>query len=238
MTAAHGFSQSGGMWREVANLSGLGMVVPDMPGHGSAWPSPASWDDAVAAVTAVLGTRRTVLVGYSQGGRVALGAALAAPESVRHLVLISARPGLLDEADRSARRLADEEIAVRIEAGGVEAFVDEWLARPMFAGLKQRPATWRDQDRMMRLVNSAEGLAAAVRGYGLGAMPYLGDRLSELAMPVTVVAGEADPPIAEVASAMVERMPDAVLRIEPGVGHAVVGEAPERVAGLLADLAG
>ena len=52
------------------------MVVPDLPGHGSAWPGPADWDAAVRSVTAVLGTRPTVLVGYSQGGRVALGAAL------------------------------------------------------------------------------------------------------------------------------------------------------------------
>ena len=226
------------MWREVAELSGLGMVVPDLPGHGSAWPGPARWADAVGAVTPLLGPRPTVLMGYSQGGRVALGAALATPGSVRHLVLISARPGLADAADRRARYQADEELAAQIEAGGVAAFVDAWLGRRMFAGLSERPSGWRGQDRKMRLVNTAEGLAAALRGYGLGAMPYLGDRLTELAMPVTLVAGEADGPLVESAHQWAERIPQATLRVAPGVGHSVVGEAPQWVAELVAELVG
>lgn len=237
VVGAHGFTQTGGMWREVAELARLGIVVPDLPGHGSAWPGRVDWDAAVGAITDVLGPKPTVLAGYSQGGRVALAAAMAAPESVRHLVLISARPGVADDGARAERRERDEALALEIEAEGVGAFVDRWLASPMFAGLVRRPAEWRERDRLMRLANTPEGLAAALRGYGLGAMPYLGSRLETLKVPVTLVAGEDDPRLVEEAAAMAARLPAATLRVIAGSGHAVVGEAPGRIAEILTNVA-
>mgnify|MGYP000588525694 CR=1 FL=1 len=41
----------------------------------------------------------------------------------------------------------------------MEAFIDEWLARPMFAGLAQRDLAWRDADRAQRLGHEAARLA-------------------------------------------------------------------------------
>ena len=46
-------------------------------------------------------TRAFTLVGYSQGGRIALHVALALPQRVTRLVLIGASPGLADEAERA-----------------------------------------------------------------------------------------------------------------------------------------
>lgn len=234
----HGFTQTGGMWREVATMAGIGMVAPDLPGHGTSWPGESSWTAAVAAATGVMGRPPRVLVGYSQGARVALGAALAAPESVRRLVVISGRPGLEDEDARQARAASDSALADEIESEGVPAFVSRWLAGPMFEGLRRRPADWQQADRALRLVNKAAGLAAALRGYGLGSMPYLGDRLGELKMPVTLMAGSEDPEYVTAAERMAELLPSATVRLIHGAGHAVVGERPEEVAAVLEDLAG
>ena len=68
------------------------------------------------------------------GGRLALALALRIPQRVRRLVLVSASPGLADAGERAARRAADEALADRIEAIGVEAFAREWAAQPLFAG--------------------------------------------------------------------------------------------------------
>lgn len=229
----HGFSQTGGMWREVAQKAGIGMVVPDLPGHGSAWPGAAAWSDAVAAGVAVLGTEPRVLIGYSQGGRVALGVAATAPASIRRLVLVSTHPGYPDGATRSQRRAEDEALAQAIEEGGIDAFLDDWLARPMFEGLLGRGEGWRERDRLMRSVNTPEGLAAALRGYGAGSMPYLGDAAAQLPMPVSVVVGERDERFKLVGEELVGRIPNAELIVVPGAGHNVVAEAPEVIADLV-----
>ena len=65
---------------------------------------------------------------------------------------------------------------------GVSVFLDNWLARPLTltASLDDEAA---NADRALREENSAAGLAAALRGLGQGACPYVGDRLGDLAMP-------------------------------------------------------
>lgn len=231
VTALHGFTQTGGVWEEIAQLSGLGAVVPDLPGHGSAWPADTTWRGALDAVATVLGPKPTTLVGYSQGGRVALGVALDRPGSIRHLVLISASAGLSDPEARAERRRSDERLADEIGALGAERFIDQWLAQPMFDSLRKlRSEEWQARDRLRRLVSDPAGLAAALRGYGLGAMPDLTDRLGALAMPVTILAGERDERYVDHAVTLAEHIPHADLRIAPGVGHAVPAEAPELVA--------
>ena len=191
--ALHGFTQRGSMWDEVAALAGGEWSTPDLPGHGG---RPAcSWEEAVALVGGLLEgvAPPRCLVGYSMGGRLALAVALDHPSLVDRLVVVSAAAGIEEGADRQRRRAEDLALADRLEAMGVGAFVDEWLSRPLFAGLAARPPEWRAADREARAGNDAAGLAAALRLLGQGAQPYLGDRLGELRMPVLLVAGGRRP---------------------------------------------
>ena len=103
--------------------------------------------------------------------------------------LVGASPGLPDPAEREQRRAADDALADRIEALGVEAFAREWAAQPLFEGMPRGIAELADADRRR---NTAPGLAAALRGLGTGAMPSLWDRLGELPMPVELVVGARD----------------------------------------------
>src|SRR5262249_58533233 len=66
---------------------------------------------------AAIGARggRAVYAGYSMGGRLCLRLALDRPDLVRGLVLLSASPGISDDAERAARRQADEKLAREIE---------------------------------------------------------------------------------------------------------------------------
>ena len=90
--------------------------------------------DALAALLAARDAAPAHVVGYSLGARVALRLAVAHPDVVDRLVLESPSAGLPTEAERAARRAADEALAARIEAGGIERFVDEWERNPVFAG--------------------------------------------------------------------------------------------------------
>ncbi len=232
VVALHGFSLTGEMFGEIATALGGHVAAPDLPGHGAAARVPATVDAAIATVTEEItgAGGRTALLGYSLGGRIALRLALDRPELVTHLVLVSASAGIADPAARRARLTEDRALADRIERIGTAAFVDEWLARVLFAGLAARGAEWRASDRARRLANGSGGLAAAVRGLGQGAMPFMGDRLGELAMPVLVVAGERDGGYVAAAREMASGIRDASLVVIPDAGHSVVGEAPAALA--------
>jgi 2-succinyl-6-hydroxy-2,4-cyclohexadiene-1-carboxylate synthase len=228
----HGFTQTRQSWRRtVAALGGrYRALAPDLPGHGLASERrPASFAACIAHVRA-LGGDRFALAGYSMGGRIALAAALALPGHVERLVLIGARPGIADPAEREGRRRADEALAERIEVIGVEAFAREWGAQPLFAGQDERVAAAAHADRLR---NTATGLAAALRALGAGVREPLWDRLGELAMPVTLVVGERDARFGAIAARMAPAIPDCRLEVVAGAGHAVQLERPDAVAALI-----
>jgi len=227
----HGFTQTRQSWRRTtAALGGRRRVLaPDLPGHGQAAARPASFP-ACAAYVRALGGERFALAGYSMGGRIALHAAVALGDRVDRLVLVGASPGIADPAERAARRAADDALADRVEAIGVEAFAREWAALPLWEGQPERVAAAAHADRLR---NTPEGLAAALRGLGTGVMAPLWDALPSLTVPVTLVVGERDEKFRAIAERMAAALPRAELVTIAGAGHAAQLEQPEAVAGLL-----
>jgi 2-succinyl-6-hydroxy-2,4-cyclohexadiene-1-carboxylate synthase len=231
----HGFTNSGASWQPV--ISGLGQryraLAPDIRGHASAAAADPVTLDAVIADLDALTDGDFTLVGYSQGGRIALHAALAMPGRVSRLVLIGASPGLADEAERTARRLADERLAERVEAMTIDAFATEWGQSPVLSGAAPEVAATAHADRLR---STPTGLAAALRGLGTGALPSLWERLPQLRMPVTLIAGERDTKFTAIAYEMAELVPDATVVIVPGAGHAVHLERPDAIIDALLDV--
>jgi 2-succinyl-6-hydroxy-2,4-cyclohexadiene-1-carboxylate synthase len=230
---AHGFTQTARSWTTFERLMherlpGLDTVAVDLPGHGDA-PPPADldlWDSAERLVS--VGGAATY-VGYSMGGRVTLHAALARPGQTRALVLIGTTAGIDDAHERAARRLADEQLAEHIEAVGVEHFIDEWLANPLFAGLTDATAMSDD-----RLRNTAAGLASSLRATGTGTQEPLWDRLGEITCPVLVLAGEKDPKFRALGERMAGLLPISTFEVIAGAGHSVHLEQPEATAAAIA----
>ena len=102
-------------------------------------------------------------IGYSMGGRVALGLAVQQPGRFSRLLIESASPGLGDPAAREARVRVDEERAGRLERGRFERFLAAWYANPLFGSRAARPGL---RNRMVedRLLNDPLELARALRG--------------------------------------------------------------------------
>jgi 2-succinyl-6-hydroxy-2,4-cyclohexadiene-1-carboxylate synthase len=161
------------------------------------------------------------------GARLALGCAVRHPGSVASLVLLGGRAGIADPIERAARCREDAVLAARIESVGVERFVDEWLAQPMFASLRQRGARFLAEQRRQRLGNSARGLADCLRRLGPGAQPPLFDALPRVDVPVLLVAGELDRKFVSLAHDLAGRLPRAEIREVAGAGHAAHLEQPE-----------
>jgi 2-succinyl-6-hydroxy-2,4-cyclohexadiene-1-carboxylate synthase len=221
----HGFTQTARSWRPmIARLTaslgpGVAVLALDAPGHGARGDVRADLTSG-AALLAEEGGRATY-VGYSMGGRFCLHLALQRPELVERLVLISTTPGIEDAAERAARRRADEELADRIERDGLDAFLAQWLAQPLFAGLGPSAA-----DVESRRGNTAAGLASSLRLAGTGTQTPLWDRLGELSMPVLVLTGEHDDKFREIGRRMAGAIPNASFVVVAGAGHAVHLELP------------
>jgi 2-succinyl-6-hydroxy-2,4-cyclohexadiene-1-carboxylate synthase len=225
----HGFSGTHRAWDGVvARLSPeryrpLGL---DLPGHGehAAAERPISFAGCVDHVLA-RAPARFALCGYSLGGRVALHVALAAPERVARLVLVSSTAGIEDAAERAERSAADHRLAEELERVPFEDFIERWRTQPLFA--EESPEVGRlareDQRR-----NRPDALAAVLRGIGSGEMTPLWDRLGELTMPVTVLVGARDAKFRALGQRMVDLLPHAELVLAHG-GHGLPLENPSAV---------
>src|SRR4051794_16378553 len=150
----HGFTQTHHHWHTCAHLIArrLGLdpalAFLDMPGHGLSRTQHLTVEQAAPRLVTLAG--RGSYIGYSMGARHALTAACAGAPEIERLVLVGGTAGLTDAAERAARVAEDEAKARRLEEIGVEAFIDEWLAQPMFAGLDHAQS-----DRRHRLRNTA-----------------------------------------------------------------------------------
>ena len=219
----HGFTQTRRSWDLIAGefIDQYEVVTIDAPNHGESHDLNCNLTSGADAIVDVGGV--ATYVGYSMGGRFCLNAALAYPESVERLVLISSTAGIDDPADRAERIKNDEALALRIEQIGVAAFVDEWLAQKIFAGLTPEIA-----HRDSRLANTSAGLASSLRLCGTGTQESLLRRVAQLMMPVLVMAGENDTKFVALARQIVDAIGgNATLRIIPNSGHSPHLEQPK-----------
>ena len=164
------------------------------------------------------------------GGRIALQVALALGARVQRLILIGASPGIADPVQRAQRREADERLADELETSTIEEFAERWARTPVLSG---QPAAVADAVHADRLRSTPLGLARALRGLGTGALPSIWERLGEIAVPTTLVAGECDRKFTEIAFEMGADLRAAEVVIVPGAGHAVHLEAPRQVAEII-----
>ena len=223
----HGFTQTTMSWAPVTRRlrADNDVILADVPGHGDA--AALRTDLWTSAELLARTCGRAVYVGYSMGARLALHVALAHASVVDGLVLLGGTAGIDDSTERAERRATDEQRAALIEQDGVGAFLDDWLAKEMFAGI---PGTADNvAEQAARRTNTRAGLASSLRLCGTGTQdPPLWDRLGEITIPTLVLAGSRD----EKFSALGHRIADGIgVNAEfaqvPDAGHASHLERPE-----------
>ncbi len=229
----HGFTQTRASWRQSARsllstLPDTNCLLVDLPGHGQS--STVSADLAESArLLAVVGGR-AMYVGYSLGARVVLQLMADQPDVVLAAVAVSGTAGIADDAERTIRASADDELARRIEAIGVAAFLREWLAQPLFASLSPAQAMVDE-----RLTNTAAGLADSLRRCGQGRQRPLWNELSAFDQPCLAVAGARDLKYVELARRLAGVVRHGSLAVIPECGHSVNSECPAELAAEIAN---
>lgn len=227
LVLCHGFSGSADDF--ALNIPDLARDRPvlalDHRGHGrstkthdaASYPIDRLADDLATWLAAVVGGP-VDLLGHSMGGRLVLQVALDHPELVRSLVLM----------DTSAWSfLADVDVEHAL-VGFLEQFDPERGLPSMVGegvGPEQdlidatTPAGWREARKA--LISSFDPWAFRALGLQIFSdeLPSLRERLVELTMPVTVVAGSLDHPLVDVAPELAGLLPDAELVLIDGAYH-------------------
>ncbi|MGE7625008.1 2-succinyl-6-hydroxy-2,4-cyclohexadiene-1-carboxylate synthase [Viridibacillus sp. NPDC096237] len=238
----HGFTGSSATWDKVISLMGnqVRIIAIDLIGHGYT-DSPKtvehySMEKQVAVLHELLvqrGVNLFSLVGYSMGGRIALAYALQYPETIEQLILESASPGLQTAKERTSRVEADNILAERLEAEGIQAFVDYWENISLFESQKDLSLDIQEQIRAERLLQNEKGLANSLRGVGTGQQNSYWDELASVTKPVVLVTGELDKKFNQKAIDMNNLFQNCKHIVVPKAGHAIHVENPETFATII-----
>jgi 2-hydroxy-6-oxonona-2,4-dienedioate hydrolase len=201
------------------------VIAPDLPGFGrsSLVPGVEQIDDIAQVLLewmAVLGVSRMVLGGNSMGGRVALAAAVGAPERVSHLILL----------DAVGVRLPDVPVVNPLTIPPAQ----------YMASLVHDPDHYK-KTTPYRTLEDAQELNAGRATFAryLQAAPIGPDRTQDLnraSMPTLLIWGRHDQIVPlPYGRALEERMADAELVVLDNAGHLPHIEEPALVTHLIQD---
>lgn len=207
---------------------GFGLTTAEQEDHSAV-------ADLLAVLDAVAGAKPATLVACSQGGRVALDAALLHPERIRALLLIS--PSVAGAPDPVFTAEIQTLVAQQKQA---EAANDLDRVNAIKAHL------WLDGPLQQegRVAGAARELFLDMNGIALR-MPPVGantdaitayTRLHEIAAPARVICGDMDfPHILERSRQMATVIPNASFQPLPGSAHLASLDQPAVVTRLLTD---
>ncbi|NMG05807.1 2-succinyl-6-hydroxy-2,4-cyclohexadiene-1-carboxylate synthase [Brasilonema sp. UFV-L1] len=203
-------------------------LVIDLPGHGETkvlggdeYYTMPNTAHAIINLLEHLKIDKCFLVGYSMGGRLALYLTLTFPQRFPKVILESASPGLLTQAERVERIKRDEQIARKLERSidrnDFYAFLWNWYSQTIFGSIKHHPQFQYLIE--LRLQNKPIELAKSLRYMGTGCQPSLWEKLKENTNPLLLLAGEYDEKFIDVNTQMTKICKYCQLKIIHKSGH-------------------
>lgn len=208
------------------------VIAYDLPGHGDTPGAVHDWTfDRAAALLADIvrssGAERAQIVGISVGGMIAQTFALAYPELLHTLVLVStasAFPDVVREAMRDRAETARREGMT----GVLKANTERWFTPET---IKTRPDIL---DRVRKALFARDPQVHAAMWEMISGM-NLTDRLHEISCPTQILVGELDPSCPPaIARVMHEQIAGSRMTVLPHTSHMTILERPQLIAEHLA----
>jgi pimeloyl-[acyl-carrier protein] methyl ester esterase len=238
LALVHGWGFDSRVWRRLAGLlaADFSVHLVDLPGYGRNRQHPLADFSATADLLAASLPNGTTLAGWSLGGQLAIAAAAGHPGHFGRLVLIATTPSFIVREGwpdgMAPLLLAGFQAAAR--AGALELV-------KRFAGLIHHgDASARDLSRLYAAwgCDGLPGTEALLAGLDWLRDNDLRPLLPQLALPVLIVHGDADPLMPTAAAvAMAKALPQADLAIISGAAHAPFAGDPARFASRVAAFA-
>jgi pimeloyl-ACP methyl ester carboxylesterase len=223
------------LWREQfeALSPRYRVICWDYRGHGrsDAPPEPQRYSfqqvvsDLGSVQQAAAGDEPAFLAGLSLGGTLSMSYALAHPQRVRALLLVSTGPGFRKPEALAQWRDMLERAAQRLESVGIEQYLEGRRASAELLGLEPDSERGRAL-RAAICASSVTGLAQFAR-HVAGPLPNLVDRLGELTLPTLVLIGELDRAFQASSQVLAAKLPRAERLELPGAGHVANLDQPE-----------
>jgi 3-oxoadipate enol-lactonase len=222
----HGFTLDVRQWQRELEVFGQNWraMAFDALGHGQSSAPATGYGRAdrvehLRAFMEALGLKRAHIVGLSMGGATAIGFALAYPERLHSLTLVS--PGAAGYSVGRKIELVDREEQER----GVMAAREMW---------KRTTLSWYRSDKkhlkqlMEQMMDEHSG--AIWTDPMRGKYPRANDleQVHRISAPTLILTGRLDRIFLPLAEALHQRIPGAQLEVFEGVGHMINLEAPER----------
>lgn len=234
----HGVGGRRQLWRGVIDRlkSRVRCISYDLRGHGDSPPVAPDFelDDLVADLEALrqrLGIEAAHVIGHSLGGMIAPAYARRHPDRVLSVGLLSTAAFRTDEARARTRTV----ITAMKEKGvhsALEILLERWFTDEF---RQQHPDIVEARKRQLMEMDPDIYLNT----FRIYAETEMSPWLHEIAAPALVMTGEFDPGCSPAINAMIaERLPNARLVILERLRHSVLIEAPDRVAGPLAEFLG
>jgi pimeloyl-ACP methyl ester carboxylesterase len=202
------------------------VLTPDSRGHGRT-DNPAAelgyrlMADDVAALVGVLGLRRPLVLGYSDGGQIALELAVRYPGLARALVLGGTQFRFSEAYLEAARALLDIAEGEEVDPEKLEREQPDFVDYLREAhGHVYGPGYWKTYVKQ-------------IASLWLTPLRYTSDDLAAVTDPVLILVGDRDGACAEEAPELFRLLPEAELAVAPGSDHGFI----ETKAGLFDALA-
>lgn len=202
----HAFPLDKQMWEpQRAALAGHEVIAPRLYGRGKTMDE---WADSIAGET----EGDLAVVGASMGGYCALALARRAPDRVRGLLLVGARP----DADTEERRAGRSDTIELIHNEGLEGLWRMMLPKLFHdQSVADKQLVYRDTDALVIALEAVRDRQDSI------------DVVRSFSGPVQFVVGEFDPYVSA------GELSDFDVRELPGVGHLVNLERPDEFNGIL-----
>lgn len=222
----HGFTGHALDWC-AAWPQGHPALALDLPGHGRSPAPSGSFDHEIHRLLAALPASIAGLAGYSLGGRLALALMAAAPQRFEQLLIVSAHPGLKDDAERARRRQHDQLWIDTLRHDGIKRFAAAWQRQPLFREQHRSAPRAVMLQHQRRLRHNPSSLADALACFGLGWMPPTWSAIRDYGGQLHWVSGAQDAKFCALGEQVRQLRPATRHDIVPDCGHNPLLEAPQ-----------
>ena len=231
----HGNFQTAKVWQTLeermkAGFTDLEMITEDL--YAKQFQSFDDWtEDFCGRVEVHANGEKSILLGYSLGGRLALHACLSRPDLWKSAIVVGADPGLESEEEKKLQLHRDRNWAERLKREPLEKLVDEWDAQPVFCGIEnQAPRNLGEMD--------PDRLSQHFEVFSKGLQQNLAPKLAELKnLPILFVSGEKDQKYLVIGKKLAKSSSVINAQVIANAGHRVPWENTESFVQVLIDFA-